>query len=167
MLALALAALPYARAGQPRPSAPPDPLAMPSDFPPADQRVWSLQLNGLVAKAAAEALRRAPDAPETLDLLQRANRLDDAIAVLETIADGRLANLERALTFAPALVSSATMNDITGRAARLREIVGRAKTRVPELPRDEAARVARALLGIDGSLCARSSRSGRAPTPRS
>jgi tetratricopeptide (TPR) repeat protein len=140
---------------QPSPSAIADPLAMPPDFPPADQRIWALQQKGLTAKLAAQALAREPDAPETLDLLSRARRFDDAIAVFQRIVDRQPASLERALAFVPALVVDATMNAVTGRADTLRGIVERAKASLPNLPREDAARAARALLGIDNNLTRR------------
>ncbi len=132
-----------------------DPLAMPADFPPADQRIWSLQLKGLTAKRAAEALARAPDAPETIDLLHRAGRLDDAISALRRSVAGPPANLERTLELVPALVLTASMNGITPRTDTIREILATVKPRSGDLPREDAARVARALLTADSHLTRR------------
>jgi tetratricopeptide (TPR) repeat protein len=155
-LVAALGLLSPIRAASPQ-SRPPsaDPLAMPADFPPADQRIWSLQLKGLTAKRGAEALANAPDAPETIDILHRAGRLDDAINVLRRSVAGPPANLERALALVPALVSTASMNGIRPRQDTIREVVATVKPRLADLPREDAARVARALLTVDSHLTRR------------
>ena len=155
-LVAALGLLSPIRAASPQ-SRPPsaDPLAMPADFPPADQRIWSLQLKGLTAKRGTEALANAPDAPETIDLLHRAGRLDDAISVLRRSVAGPPANLERALELVPALVSTASMSGIRPRQDTIREIVATVKPRLADLPREDAARVARALLTVDSRLTRR------------
>jgi hypothetical protein len=138
--------------GQPSASAPSDRLVMPPDFPPADQRIWTLQEKGLTAKLAERAITEAPAAPETLDLLQRAGRVDDAVKVFQRIVDDRPASLERAIKFVPALSSDATRNAFSTHADTLRELVAKAKTRLPELPREDAARAARGLLTVEGNL---------------
>jgi hypothetical protein len=71
VLSVALASPVPAVGPQRQPTTGVDPLAIPPDFPPADSRIWTLQQKGLTAKLAAQALTRAPEAPETLDCSSR------------------------------------------------------------------------------------------------
>src|SRR5262245_22937658 len=72
-------------------------LTFPADYPEADQRIWELQQKGRTATLAREALAVAPDAIETVDLLVRAQRVDDAIEGIRRVIDRHPADVERAL----------------------------------------------------------------------
>lgn len=127
-------------------------LAMPSDYPPMDDRIWALERTGLTRKLAREALAASPDAPETFELLLRAHRVDEAIDVLGSIADRRPREIDGA--FDVALRSS---HEINGDAARprddaLRNVAARTAVSLQRLPREAAAPVARALLMFENQF---------------
>ena len=89
MLALLLAAV----LGQ-SPGVPPE---VNPEFPRAEHPAWEIQRARIVADMAAEGMKRAPDAPETLELLLQANRLDDGLQVARRIVTSRPRETRRAV----------------------------------------------------------------------
>ena len=151
---MSLAAAPPPAAGQARSAISAiEMLATPPDYPPADDFIWSFQQStGLKTKLATQAILDAPDAMETLHLLVLAERRDDAAAVLERIIDRHPTDLERALSMVTSIARDARGDALHDRAGRLRELAERARTRLAVLPREAAARAARALLTLDANL---------------
>ena len=143
---------------QPEPSAPPSAL----EYPPLDHRLWSLQHTGLSAKLADLRLARAPDDPETADLLMESDRLTDGVAVLRRAAEKYPDRIDR--VFAILAQHSHRFDDVKRPAYvdLLEELVSATRARLPGLSREQAARTARSLLGPENRLAGgRSSDYGR------
>jgi tetratricopeptide (TPR) repeat protein len=121
------------------------PLAPGADFPGEDHSVWLFVEQGLKNQAADLQLAKAPDSPETVALLMDAYRPGDALKVLQRIVERRPERMGAA--FKAASKNAYAFND-DGRSYPpvLREIVARARQRLHELPREEAAEAAWYLL---------------------
>ena len=130
---------------------------MPADFPAADARIWTLQQAGTTAKLARQALVVANDAPDTLDLLVRAHRADDAIAVLKRIVDGRPSDIEAALECATTLFADISRDPLRFSKDVIRDVAARAGASLRHLPREDAARAARAVLAFENQFLRRPS----------
>ena len=126
--------------------------ALAAEFPPSDQALWTLHRDGMVSARAVRQLAAAPDSPETLELLLNRGRLDDALRVLRTIVDSRPAQLESALALVGRSSYRFRQNQPRGYATTLRGIVAAARRRLPALPREEAARIARELALLENGL---------------
>jgi hypothetical protein len=148
VLTQSLGLLAGARAGQTtRATAPPAPLLSPADFPTYDAAVWRQQMDGLTAGSAARRLAEQPDSPELTALLE-SRRVDDVLRVLRTIVEKHPERMPRAFELV-ARESSRFSDHGHGYQDALRQIVDAARARLPDLPREDAARVARQLLLID------------------
>ena len=132
---LAASALPTVVYVQPRAVEPGE------DFPLEDHAVWRFVERGLKNQAADLQLARAPESPETVALLLEAYRPGDALMVLRHIVDRRPERMGAA--FKAASTSGHRFDD-DGRGYRsaLREIVARARQRLPELTREQAGEAA-------------------------
>jgi tetratricopeptide (TPR) repeat protein len=126
--------------------------AFPPDFPQQDSRIWSLREKGLIATLAARSLAASPDSADTFELLMRAGRHADSLAVLQRIAANRPDDLPRALRLAPELASQLARSDVGEHAAAMRELMPSLKALVAQRPREEAAQAARHLLSVESQL---------------
>jgi len=132
---LAAAVLPPVAYAQPRATAPGE------DFPLEDHPVWLVVERGSKNRAADLQLAKAPESPETIALLLEAYRPGDALKVLRRIVDRRPERMGAA--FKAASAASHHFNDEgRGYPRVLRDIVARARQRLRELPREQAAEAA-------------------------
>lgn len=120
---------------------PQPPAAAPGeDFPLGDYQIWLFLERGLKNQAADRQLARAPESPETVALLLDAYRTSDALSVLRRIVERRPERI--AAAFKVAAANGHRFEDEgRGYPAVLREIVARARQRIRELPREQAAEV--------------------------
>lgn len=132
---LAASVLPPVAFSQPRSIEPGE------DFPPEDHSVWLFVERGLKNQAADLQLATAPDSPETVALLLDAHRPGDALMVLRRIVERRPDRMGAAFKAASKNAHD-LFDDGRGYGSALREIVARARQRLPELPREEAAEAA-------------------------
>ena len=132
---LAAGALPTVAYSQPRAIEPGE------DFPLEDHSVWLFVARGLKNQAADLQLAKAPESPETVALLLDASRPGDALMVLRRIVERRPDRMGAAFK-AASTNAHALLDDGRGYGSALREIVARARQRLPELPRDQAAEAA-------------------------
>jgi len=140
MLALLLAAV----LGQ-SPGVPPE---VNPEFPRAEHPAWEIQRARIVADMAAEGMKRAPDAPETLELLLQANRLDDGLQVARRIVTSRPRETRRAVD---TLVRNSPKFFDRSRdyQDRLAEIADLVRAKLASVPREDAAWFARQTMRID------------------
>jgi tetratricopeptide (TPR) repeat protein len=112
-----------------------------ADFPLEDHSVWLFVDRGLKNQAADLQLAKAPESPETIALLLTAYRAGDALTVLRRIVERRP---ERIAAAFKAAASNGGRFDDEGRGypSMLREIAARARQRLRELPREQAAEAA-------------------------
>ena len=133
---LAASALPAVAYSQPRAIEPGE------DFPLEDHSVWVFAIQrGLKDQAAELQLAKAPESPETVALLLDAYRPGDALMVLRRIVDRRPERMGAA--FKAASTTGHRFDD-DGRVypSVLRDIVARARQRLREIPREQAAEAA-------------------------
>jgi len=118
------------------------------EFPRAEHAAWDLQRARIVADLAAEGLKRAPDAPETLGFLLQANRLDEALQVARRIVTARPGDTRRAVD---TLVrnSAKFLDRSRDYQDRLAEIADLLTAKLARLPREDAAWLARQTMRID------------------
>ena len=123
-----------------------------SDFPMQDASARSHQLMALRAVAAERALQTAPDAAATFDLALKSGRVGEALTILERIVARRPAEMRAAFSAiggqARELIGAASH----GHADRLRASIAAAKRRLPEMPREDAAALARVLITVESEL---------------
>jgi tetratricopeptide (TPR) repeat protein len=132
---LTIAALTPVAYSQPRTTAPG------ADFPSEDLLVWLAVEQGLKNQAADLQLAKAPDGPETVARLVDADRPGDALMVLRRIVEHRPERIGAAFK---AVSGKGYRFDDDGRGypSALRAIVARARQRLRELPREQAAQAA-------------------------
>ena len=116
-----------------------------AEYPEADISTWSALRKGLLSDLASRRLDNNLHSPETAELLAEAGRAHDMIRVLRTIADARPQDLPGALEFAASRASNFRFAPEPIDPAAIRAVVTSAGTRLPKLPREEAARLAFAL----------------------
>jgi tetratricopeptide (TPR) repeat protein len=123
------------------------------DFPTADYQVLQLATRGRNAKLAARQLATAPEAPETIDMLLQRDRVDEALRAMRAALPAADAERTRAiLAIASVRFSDIAMDGSRGYVDTLRTMLIPVRDRLAEWPREDAARVARALMGIDNQL---------------
>jgi tetratricopeptide (TPR) repeat protein len=122
-----------------------------SEFPENDYYPRHLYLLGLIEKLATERLARAPDTVETLEILLRAKRLKDGLAVLRRIATNHPDRISTAFEALNRSGNPFQPDEGRGYEAALQQIIAIARRRLAELPREEAAWAARHMLGHDTS----------------
>ena len=123
-----------------------------AEFPPDDQRLASLQRQAAVARLATDRLAAAPDSLETIRLLIEAKNLDGLLVALRRIVDTQPQRMADAFA-ETAEASWQFRGDEAAERARaetLRGILADARRRLPELPREEAARAERLFINLDG-----------------
>lgn len=128
--------------------------AVPDEFPSQD---FSLQFQfqqGERARLAARQLADAPDRPETVGALALARDTAGILQALRRIVDTQPRRLAAALEAMGEAQWAFRGDDEGVRRQRdaLQGIVADARQRLPELPREEAARAARVLLNLDAEL---------------
>jgi hypothetical protein len=101
--------------------------------------------------AALERFRTAPLDPETVRALSLASRPNEAIATLQRIATERPDRLADAL-MALEIFPRGDNDEARAQKARGRELVETARRALPSMPREEQARLAAALLRIEGDV---------------
>jgi len=109
----------------------------PSDFPASDARILDVQRMGLARARALRPPQASPDSPETVGLLLRSSEIKEALALARRIVETRPEHLVATLR-----ILAEWLNE--GDAP---EIVAAARARLPSLPREDAATVARMLAG--------------------
>jgi hypothetical protein len=133
---LAASALPAVAYSQPRAIEPGE------DFPLEDHSVWVFAIQrGLKDQAAELQLAKAPESPETVALLLDAYRPGDALMVLRRIVERRPERMGAAFK-AASTAGHRFDDDGRGYPTMLRDIVARARQRLRELPREQAAEAA-------------------------
>ena len=131
-----------------------------ADFPPYDAEAFRLQAEGVVRKATTLRLSQHPDDPDVIRDLLDQGRLEEALVVLRTIVTSlpeRMPSAFEAMYGQGARFSSRAH----GHADALQEVVNAAKQRLPRLPREDAARVARQLLLVDRQSSCSSNETGK------
>lgn len=123
-----------------------------SDFPAADSMVRSQQLMALRARAAEAALREAPDRARTLDLLLQSGRIPEGLDVLARIVSNRPDELREAFAAIGFKGREFAADRAHDYADRLRTALAAARQRFPGMPREEAARLARQMMSVEGEL---------------
>lgn len=138
----------------PNPPTPASIEAMAAEFPTEDASLGGLEFSGLNAKLVTRALAEAPDSPETLRLAAKAQRLDDVLTVLRRIVDRRPERIADALVALGDTAYNFRGDDevMKRRRETLRQIVADVETQLPALPREDAARAARAVVNLQGEL---------------
>ncbi len=130
--------------------APPNLTALQAEFPQYDQQVWAAERRGLMIRAGLAHLAREPYAGDGIDALVQLGRIDDAFAVVAQAVQAAPLRMNEAFE---ALMRDSTsfINDgARDYRTRLHERAVAARTRLPDLPREEAAHFARQLIDIDG-----------------
>lgn len=122
-----------------------------AEFPEFDSYAQHLYKRGLIEKLASERLARAPDSVETLEILLRADRTKNALAVLRRIATNHPSRISAAFEAIARSGYRFLPDEGRGYEAELQQIIAIARTRLRELPREEAAWAARYILGGDMS----------------
>jgi len=116
------------------------------DFPLEDHSVWLFVERGLKSQAADVQLAKDPESPEAITLLLDAYRMGDALMLLRRIVDWRPERMGAA--FRAVSTNAHRFDDEGDYPAVLREIVVRARARLRELPREQAAEAAWYLLNL-------------------
>jgi tetratricopeptide (TPR) repeat protein len=112
-----------------------------ADFPSEDHFVWLFVEQGLKNQAAELQLVKAPESPETVALLLDADRPGDALTVLRRIVERRPERIAAAFK-AASTKGDRFDDDGRGYPSGLREVVARARQRLRQLPREDAAEIA-------------------------
>ena len=121
----------------------------PTDFPPYDAPIGSAQQYGLAAKALSERLAQTPDAAEMIRVLGAHGRIDDAFDVLSRIVSGPPGRMVNGFVAIVELAANILPDDFKDYVERLRDLAGSARARLPELSREDGARLARELLAVE------------------
>jgi tetratricopeptide (TPR) repeat protein len=124
------------------------------EFPPQDLSVLMLQQRGVQAFEAEHRLREAPEHPDTLRLLARAGNVDRMLRVLRAIVDSRPRDIPAAFeAFGEEAWRFRGDDEATAQySERMRQLLAEARKRLPGLPREDAARAARAFVTLDAEL---------------
>ena len=122
------------------------------DYPSLDRQIAAFVSHGLSAKAATAAMASAPHDPKTFELLFNQNRIDDALALLPRTWAGSPAQIEAVLRVVDDHLHHLQRDDARGSPERLRRALEPVRRQVPALAREDAARVAYALMSIDNQL---------------
>jgi hypothetical protein len=120
-----------------------------AEFPPYDNLAWYYYSKGAHAQLASDLLARAPDSVETLQLLLRADRLEDALALLRRIVERHPYRIADAFEVVSYAGRGFYPDEGRGYAEELQRIVRTARLRLSGLPREAAARAARQILHSD------------------
>ena len=120
-----------------------------AEFPDYDAEILRAQRNGMVNTSLSARLKRDPGISELADLLQQ-DRVDEAVQLLRSIIKSAPQNIPAA--FKAVVEQSGRFSDIArGYPESLQELVDSARTQLPRLSREDAARAERQLLLVDRS----------------
>jgi tetratricopeptide (TPR) repeat protein len=119
------------------------------EFPPYDVLVWYHYNKRAQAQLATDLLARAPDSVETLQLLVRAGRIEDALAVLRRIVDKHPDRMADAFEVVAYDGGGFRDGEARGHTEALQGIIRAAKLRLSGLPRETAASAALQILNSD------------------
>jgi TolA-binding protein len=122
------------------------------EFPAYDLGLWLTERADLASQRATRSLSRAPDAAETLSALLDAGRIDDVLEGLRRVARTRPMVLADALEAMGGRLLLPPPRDARDRTPVVRDIITEARSRLPGLPREDAARLARQLITLEASL---------------
>jgi hypothetical protein len=128
------------------------PAAASAEFPPLDVILLRKQAEGRQAKAASAQLVQAPEAPETLELLLRQERLDDALGVLRAIVTRHPERLRSACEVLRRQSLPFQLDRVDRYRGTLLELTAAARARVTELPTEAAAATVRALMSVENQV---------------
>jgi tetratricopeptide (TPR) repeat protein len=119
-----------------------------------------LQRQAAVARLADEQLATAPDSVATVRILIEAKNLDGLLVVLRRIVDTHPRRIPDAFASAGEASWQFRGDEAAerARAETLRGILADARRRLPEIPREEAARAERLFVNLDGLFGNRGSR---------
>jgi tetratricopeptide (TPR) repeat protein len=118
-----------------------------AEFPDYDAAILRAQRNGMVNNSLSARLKRQPRIPELADLLQQ-ERVDEAIQLLRSIIKSAPQDIPTA--FKVVVEQSGRFSDVArGYPESLQELVDAARTQLPRLSREDAARTERQLLLVD------------------
>jgi hypothetical protein len=127
------------------------PLPTVAGFPPADASIAGYQRRGLVAKEAARRLSAKDDSVETLAILLEANDVTDAFSLAARLLLSP-ARIERTATQLRRRAISLLTDRTKNYQEQLAALIEPARVRLAQLPREDAARAARALFDLEGDL---------------
>src|SRR5690606_7999029 len=102
-----------------------------------------------IRRTADERLRRFPESPHTVGWLWQARRYDDALDVLERVIEHQPSELPTALSGAQFLFTAFQPDESRRYRLRLQSIVKSARAALPSLDREQAAKVATALIPVE------------------
>ncbi|HEY6660187.1 MAG TPA: tetratricopeptide repeat protein [Pyrinomonadaceae bacterium] len=123
------------------------------DFPSYDQTlVWYLR-RGADAKQGKRLLAQDSASVDTFRRLVAAERLDDALVELKRILEARDgAQTIAALHALGEMISTFQHDQTRSYTETIRQTIASARARIAQLPREDAARLAREMLSMDGWL---------------
>ena len=122
------------------------------DFPSPDIGLRYPLMAGFQAKRARELLATQPTAPPTIRLLIDANRTDDALKAIARAVEGPVAGLIPVLEAVATGMYTFRRDDGKGHGEQLKAIIAPVSAAIAALPREEAARAAKALASINSTL---------------
>jgi phytoene dehydrogenase-like protein len=108
----------------------------------------------MLAKASRRLLAESPDDPAVIQLLlqQRELKVEDVLRTFRLIVDTRPARIPEAVEAVAPVVTRVRPGDPRRHRETLGEILTAARARLPELPREEAARADRLLTSVESQL---------------
>ena len=109
-----------------------------SDFPPSDSQILDIQRIGLRRELARQQQRAAADSPDTVRVLLETGLPQEALAVARHIVETRP---ERLVAVLNVIQPPGWFNE-----SNAPEIVAAARKRLPSMPREDAATIARMLI---------------------
>ena len=119
------------------------------DFTSFDSRLKSIVQTARGARLAEEEMRRAPGAPETIRRLLVADKGEDAIAGLRLAVAGPLEQAIAAIRIVSENFWKLQLDATRGYPATVAEVIEPLRSRLGNLPREDAASLARALVSLD------------------
>ena len=132
--------------GQTRAPEPPDPAR---EYPSFEGMLTYVVRDEARTRRADDALRSAPSDATTIRLLLQLKRTEDALKALEAASRGPLDNLIDAMVSLGEYYGALTEDPARTYTDRVATIVVPVRARLAMLPREDAARLARALVRID------------------
>jgi TolA-binding protein len=141
----------------------PEGMPTPAEYPPQDLSTWSLVSPGLAKKLAARRLAESPASPETVRLLTMAENQDGMLRSLRLIVDTQ----PRLIADAFELVRDSAWRlrgdgeQVTHHREQMHRIIADARRRLPELPREEAARAEGSFMLMDAQSTERGAAAAR------
>ncbi|HSC26733.1 MAG TPA: hypothetical protein VLD67_05640, partial [Vicinamibacterales bacterium] len=125
-----------------------------AEFPPQDRLIWVREQAGLTAALAARRLTEALDDPDTAHLLAQVRNFDGMLRALRVIVDTQPRRIPDAFEAVGDFLWGFRGDDDRARqhATTLQQIVADARKRLPDLPREAAARAERVFVNVDAEF---------------